>query len=46
MLTILTVDDEPSILELVRITLEVDLVRVVEATGAQTALTPGGRIDG
>jgi DNA-binding response OmpR family regulator len=39
MLTILIVDDEPNVLELVRITLETPTIRVVEAPDGETALT-------
>ncbi|MBI3826804.1 MAG: response regulator [Candidatus Rokubacteria bacterium] len=38
MLTVLIVDDEPNIVELVRVTLEDDHVRVVIAVDAETAL--------
>lgn len=38
MLTVLIVDDEPNIVELVRVTLEDERVRVLEATGGVEAL--------
>lgn len=38
MITVLIVDDEPHIVELVRVTLEDDRVRVIEAADGETAL--------
>ena len=45
MLTILIVDDEPHIVELVRITLEDERVRVLEAADGETALEMAAAAD-
>ena len=42
MLTILVADDEPNVVELVRVTLEDDRVRVLEALDGRTALAVAG----
>jgi DNA-binding response OmpR family regulator len=44
MLTILIVEDEPNIVELVRMTLEDDRVRVVAASDGQTALAQASAV--
>jgi two-component system phosphate regulon response regulator PhoB len=45
MLTILIADDEPHVVELVRVTLEDDRVRVVEASHGAAALALAAEID-
>jgi two-component system, OmpR family, phosphate regulon response regulator PhoB len=45
MLTILTVDDEAHVIELVRVTLEDERVRVVEAGDGATALTLAAELE-
>jgi DNA-binding response OmpR family regulator len=45
MLTILIADDEPHVVELVRVTLEDDRVRVVEASDGTAALALADEID-
>lgn len=45
MLTILIADDEPHVVELVRVTLEDDRVRVVEARDAHSALALAAELD-
>jgi DNA-binding response OmpR family regulator len=45
MLTILIADDEPHVVELVRVTLEDDRVRVVEARDGRTALALAAELD-
>ena len=45
MLTILIADDEPHVVELVRVTLEDDRVRVVEASDGASALVLAAEID-
>ena len=43
MLSVLIADDEPHVVELVRVTLEDDRVQVFEAGDGQTALAVGDR---
>ena len=45
MLTILIADDEPHVVELVRVTLEDERVRVVEAADGATALALAAEVD-
>ncbi len=44
MITILIVDDEPDIVELVRVTLEDERIAVVEASDGETALSEAVRV--
>ena len=45
MLTILNTDDEPHVVELVRVTLEDERVRVIEASDGATALALADRLE-
>lgn len=45
MLTILITDDEPHVVELVRVTLEDERVRVIEASDGATALTLADQLE-
>ena len=45
MLTILITDDEPHVVELVRVTLEDERVRVIEARDGATALALAGQLE-